>query len=71
MAKVLHIPFEKISVGGLDDAALLKGSDKVYNSASPSIILQILSRMKTSNGIIMFDEVDKLGETQKGREDCT
>ena len=68
LAKVLDVPFEKISVGGMEDASILKGSDRVWNSASPSIVLQILARMKSSSGIVMFDEVDKLGETPKGKE---
>jgi ATP-dependent Lon protease len=68
MAKVLGLPFEKISMGGMDDASIFKGSDRVWNSSSPSIVLQILSRIKSSSGVIMFDEIDKLGETPKGRE---
>lgn len=67
-ADVLSIPFEMISVGGMSDASIFKGSDRVWNSASPSIILQILSRIKSSSGVIMFDEIDKLGETPKGKE---
>ncbi len=68
MAKVMGLPFEKISMGGMDDASIFKGSDRVWNSSSPSIVLQILSRIKSSSGLIMFDELDKLGETPKGRE---
>ena len=67
-ADALGLPFEKISVGGMEDASILKGSDKVWNSASPSIILQILARVKSSRCVILFDEVDKLGETAKGKE---
>lgn len=68
MAKVLRVPFEKISMGGMDDASIFKGSDRVWNSSAPSIVLQILARIKSSSGVIMFDELDKLGETPKGRE---
>jgi ATP-dependent Lon protease len=68
MAKVLELPFEKISMGGMEDASIFKGSDRVWNSSSPSIVLQILSRIKSSSGVIMFDEIDKLGETPKGKE---
>jgi ATP-dependent Lon protease len=68
MAKVLGLPFEKISMGGMDDASIFKGSDRVWNSSSPSIVLQILARIKSSSGVIMFDELDKLGETPKGKE---
>ena len=67
-ANALGLPFEKISVGGMDDATILKGSDKVWNSATPSIILQIMSRFQSAGGVIMLDEIDKLGETPKGRE---
>ena len=67
-ADALGLPFEKISVGGMDDASILKGSDKVWNSATPSIILQILIRFQSCGGVIMLDEIDKLGETPKGRE---
>lgn len=67
-AKVMGLPFEKVSLGGLDDASVLKGSDRVWNSSSPSIVLQILSRVQSSSGVVMFDELDKLGETPKGRE---
>ena len=61
-ASVLGVPFQKVSVGGLNDSSFLKGSNKVWNSADPSIALQILSQMKVADGIIMFDEVDKLGK---------
>jgi ATP-dependent Lon protease len=66
-AKCLDMPFEKISVGGMDDASILKGSNRVWNGSAPSIILQILSRMKSSNGVIMFDELDKL-RSDKAKE---
>lgn len=67
-AKTMGLPFEKISVGGLEDATILKGSDRVWNSAQPSIILQILARLKCSDCVIMLDEIDKLGYTPKGKE---
>jgi ATP-dependent Lon protease len=66
LAKILNKKFAKISAGGLD-SALIKGSSKVWASSEPSIILQILSDLKTNNAIIMFDEVDKLGETLQGK----
>lgn len=68
LAEALNQPYEKISVGGLEDASILKGSDKVWNSSSPSIVLQILARTRSSKSIIIFDEVDKLGVSQKGKE---
>ncbi len=66
LAKILDKKFAKISAGALDSAAI-KGSNKVWNGSEPSIILQILANLKTNNAIIMFDEVDKLGDTPQGK----
>lgn len=60
LSKVFGLPFEKISLGGMSDSTILRGSPKLYVNSSPSIILQILTRMKCNNGIILFDEIDKI-----------
>ena len=67
LAEALNLPFERISLGGFDDPGMFKGHDSVYVGSSPSIILQILKRMKCCNGIILFDEIDKLSSTERGR----
>lgn len=66
LAQSLGMPFDRISLGGLQDATILKGQDNAWVGASPSIILQILRKMKYCNGILLFDEIDKLGD--KGKE---
>jgi len=66
LAKILDKKFAKISAGALDSAAI-KGSNKVWNSSEPSVVLQTLASLKTNNAIIMFDEVDKLGDTPQGK----
>jgi ATP-dependent Lon protease len=68
VADSLGVPFERISLGGLEDATTFKGMRNYWVGSTPSIIVQILSRMKCSNGIILFDEIDKLSNTPKGRE---
>lgn len=60
IAKALGIPYEKISLGGMIDSSILKGTDDSWVGASPSIILQIMVRMQCCNGLILFDEIDKL-----------
>lgn len=67
-AESIGYPFEHISLGGAKDSTLFFGSDDVYIGAGPGIIIQILKRMKCSNGIILLDEVDKLGATKEGME---
>lgn len=68
LAKSLNLPFERISLGGMEDPSIFKGTDNSWVGSSPSIILHILRRMKVSNGIVLFDEIDKLSTSQKGKE---
>lgn len=68
LAKVIRVPYEKISLAGLKDAGTLTGHNKVFQSSGPSIVLQILSRLQSNAAVVIFDEVDKLGETSEGRE---
>jgi len=64
IAKALNLPFERITMGGMDDSCILKGSDKHWLGSSPSVILQAMSRMKCANGVILFEEIDKLGNSK-------
>ena len=59
LAKILGKKFAKISAGSLDSAAI-KGSNKVYVSSAPSIILQKMADLKTNNMVMMIDEPDKM-----------
>lgn len=68
IAAAVGRPFDKISLGGALDATIFKGSDNVWSGATPSLLLQILSRVKCSNAIILLDEIDKLGASSKGLE---
>jgi ATP-dependent Lon protease len=67
LADALNLPFERISCGGLEDASIFKGTDNSWLGASPSIILKMLKKMNFSNGIILFDEIDKLSG-HKGKQ---
>jgi ATP-dependent Lon protease len=68
VANAVGRPFDKISLGGAIDSTIFKGSDNVWSGATPSLLLQILSRVKYSNAVILLDEIDKLGVSEKGRE---
>lgn len=60
LADVLGLPFDHISLGGLEDPSVIKGSESVWVGSNPGILLRILSRMKYSNGIVLLDEIDKM-----------
>lgn len=68
IAKAAGLPFDKISLGGTIDSTIFKGSDNVWRGATPSLLLQILSRVKYSNAVILLDEIDKLSTSEKGLE---
>jgi ATP-dependent Lon protease len=67
LAESIGLPFEKIALGGMEDPGMFTGQDSSWVGSSPSILLKILRRMKCSNGIVLFDELDKLGNSEKGR----
>lgn len=68
LADCLDIPFQQISLGGVKDASYIHGHSYTYEGAKPGAIVECLRRMKYKNGIIFFDEFDKLGDTEKGME---
>jgi ATPase family associated with various cellular activities (AAA) len=68
VAEAYGIPFERVSLGGLTDSAVLKGHSSTYVGAEPGLMVKILQRIKCSNGMVFFDELDKLGTSESGRE---
>lgn len=68
MAKAAGLPFAKISLGGTIDASLFKGSAGVWVGGAPSRLLQILADLGVSNGVVLLDEIDKLGTSPGGLE---
>ena len=67
LAAAAGLPYERIPLGGLEDPSVLTGTDKSWSGATPSVILQILRRMKVNNGVVLFDEIDKIGNSERGR----
>lgn len=68
LAKCLDIPFHQISMGGVHDSSFLMGHSMTYITSKPGAIVEALRRMKYLNGIIFFDELDKLSSTERGLE---
>ena len=61
IAKSLNRPFARISLGGVQDEAELRGHRKTYVGSMPGKIIQTLKKVKKGNPIILLDEVDKMG----------
>lgn len=61
IAHSLNCEFQRISLGGINDFADLKGHRRTYVGANPGLIIQALRRAKSTKIVILLDEVDKIG----------
>jgi ATP-dependent Lon protease len=68
LSEALSLPFEQISLGGINDASFIDGSSIVWECSQPGIIVKKLIKMGHKNGILFFDEIDKLAGTEHGKE---
>ncbi len=68
LAKALNLPFEQVSLGGAKDSSFLDGHSYTYVGATPGIIVKLIKKMGHKNGIMYFDEIDKLANTDYGWE---
>lgn len=66
IADSLHKEFYKISVGGLNDSAILNGHRRTYLGSSPGKVIEGLKKCGTKNPVILIDEVDKMVHDYKG-----
>jgi len=60
LANILGYEFEHISLGGVNDSSYLAGHSYTYEGAKPGKIVESLIKMKTNDGLLFFDEIDKI-----------
>jgi ATP-dependent Lon protease len=68
LSNVLNIPIKTISLGGVRDSSFFLGHGYVYVESGPGKILQNIIDCKIDNPIIYFDELDKVSETDNGKD---
>ena len=68
LASILSLPFEQISMGGVNDSSFLDGHSYTYEGARPGKIVESFKKLGCKNGILFFDEVDKIGSSSRSQE---
>jgi len=68
LSETLKLPMKVISLGGIKDSSFFLGHGYVYVESGPGKIIQNVIDSNISNPILYFDELDKVSETDNGKD---